>query len=102
VADTLATAVEHDQIGEIAYIISGGRFTAVRTAGVEAVRTSITAILHAFIDRVTEIRHWDEIRLLRCARRSAASGVPACCTWATPPTRCPPPGAAGHTDRSPS
>ena len=56
--------IDRGDYWQIAYIISGGTFSAVRAAGLEAFRTNIIAILPAFTDRVTEIKHWHDVQVL--------------------------------------
>jgi 2-polyprenyl-6-methoxyphenol hydroxylase-like FAD-dependent oxidoreductase len=56
--------IDRGDYWQIAYLISGGTFSAVQAAGLEAFRTNITAIVPAFTDRVTEIGHWDNVQVL--------------------------------------
>lgn len=73
--------IDRGDYWQIAYIISGGTFSAVRAAGLEAFRTNIIAIVPAFTDRVTEIGHWDDVQVLSVR-------VDRPCRWYRPGLLC--------------
>jgi len=73
--------IDRGDYWQIAYIISGGAFSAVRAAGLEAFRTNIIAIVPAFTDRVTEIGHWDDVQVLSVR-------VDRPCRWYRPGLLC--------------
>jgi 2-polyprenyl-6-methoxyphenol hydroxylase-like FAD-dependent oxidoreductase len=49
---------------QVAYMIPTGAFAAVRDAGLEELRRTIAQILSPFVDRVDELRDWEQIKLL--------------------------------------
>jgi 2-polyprenyl-6-methoxyphenol hydroxylase-like FAD-dependent oxidoreductase len=49
---------------QVAYVIPKGAYAAVRAAGLEALQRSIAEAVPQLSDRVSELRDWDQIKLL--------------------------------------
>jgi 2-polyprenyl-6-methoxyphenol hydroxylase-like FAD-dependent oxidoreductase len=49
---------------QVAYVILKGAFATVQSSGLEELRRNIAEILPPLVDRVAEIREWDQVKLL--------------------------------------
>ncbi|HEV2438515.1 MAG TPA: FAD-dependent oxidoreductase [bacterium] len=56
--------LDRGEYWQIGYTIAKGQGDAVRAGGLEAFRRSLASLVPQFVDRVGELRDWDQIKLL--------------------------------------